>query len=289
MICLVLCGLDSVVLGLSGPGPEESHEALTLAQELSHPFSLAFALVLPSGSISLRREGTGSPGAGRGSYCALVPSRVSVLVGAWGLSCGAGRWPEQGQGEEGIAQIRQGLAALQATGAELHGRIFLPCWPRRMGRAEQAEEGLSVLAEALAIVEKTGERLLRGGAVSAQGRADASVQTSLESRKVQASQKSKIETDPRPLTPDPQGEAEACFLQGDRDCAQAASQVAGAAGGDEPCPAVAAAGQESTKLTSCYPRSTAGSPKGLTPKICKRPRRCWTSWRRRRDEVLGDR
>jgi len=33
----------------------------------------------------------------------------------------------------------------------------------------------------------------------------------------------------------------------------------------------------STRLTACYPRSTSGSPKGLTPKTCKRPTRCWMS------------
>ena len=37
-----LCGLGPVVSWLSGPGSEESHEALTLAQELSHPFSLVY-------------------------------------------------------------------------------------------------------------------------------------------------------------------------------------------------------------------------------------------------------
>ena len=65
---------------------------------------------------------------------------------------------EQGQVEEGIAQIQQGLAAYRATGAESGGRIFLPCWPRRMGKVGQVEEGLTVLAEALAQVDKTGER-----------------------------------------------------------------------------------------------------------------------------------
>ena len=31
------------------------------------------------------------------------------------------------------------------------------------------------------------------------------------------------------------------------------------------------------KLTSCYPQSMAGLPKALTPKTCKRRRRCWRS------------
>ena len=39
--CVGFWGLGLVVSWLSGPGSAESHEALTLAQELSHPFSLA--------------------------------------------------------------------------------------------------------------------------------------------------------------------------------------------------------------------------------------------------------
>ena len=78
---------------------------------------------------------------------------------------------EQGQGEEGIAQIRQGLAALQATGAELTRPYFLALLAEAYGKGGQTEEGLAVLAEALAQVDKTGERYLRGGAVSAKWRA----------------------------------------------------------------------------------------------------------------------
>ena len=68
---------------------------------------------------------------------------------------GAGR---AGTGEEGIAQIRQGLAAYRATGAEVGRSHFLALLAEAYGKAGQTEEGLSVLAEALAAVDKTGER-----------------------------------------------------------------------------------------------------------------------------------
>ena len=64
----------------------------------------------------------------------------------------------QGQGEEGIAQMRQGLDAFRATGAELSQSYFLALLAEAYGKVGQAEEGLTVLAEALATVEKTGER-----------------------------------------------------------------------------------------------------------------------------------
>jgi predicted ATPase len=65
---------------------------------------------------------------------------------------------EQGEVEEGIGQIRQGLAAYQARGAELMRPYFLALLSEAGRKAGRAEEGLDVLAEALATAHKTGER-----------------------------------------------------------------------------------------------------------------------------------
>jgi predicted ATPase len=64
---------------------------------------------------------------------------------------------EQGQHETGIAQMRQGIAALQATGAEAHRLSYLALLAEAYGKVGQAEEGLTVLAEALTTWEKTGQ------------------------------------------------------------------------------------------------------------------------------------
>src|SRR5439155_11484234 len=65
---------------------------------------------------------------------------------------------EQGQGEEGIAQLHQGLNTYRATGAGIGRTQFLALLAEAHGKVGQAEEGLKVLAEALATVNKTGER-----------------------------------------------------------------------------------------------------------------------------------
>jgi predicted ATPase len=65
---------------------------------------------------------------------------------------------EQGQGEEGIAQIRRGLTAMQATGAETARSYYVAQLAEAYGKGGQIEEGIAVLAEALAIVDKHGER-----------------------------------------------------------------------------------------------------------------------------------
>ena len=67
------------------------------------------------------------------------------------------------------------------------------------------EEGLPVLAEALDLVHKTGEHWYNAELHRLRG------ELTLAQSKVQ-NLKSQV-TDPRPLTPDPQGEAEVCFLK----------------------------------------------------------------------------
>ena len=65
---------------------------------------------------------------------------------------------EQGQSEEGISQIRQGLANQEAIGAGILKSYYLALLAEAYGKAGQAEEGLAALAEALTVVDKTGER-----------------------------------------------------------------------------------------------------------------------------------
>jgi predicted ATPase len=65
---------------------------------------------------------------------------------------------EQNQGTEGIAQIRQGLAAYRSTGAELARTHCLALLAEVYGKVGQIEEGLAAVAEALAMVEKNKDR-----------------------------------------------------------------------------------------------------------------------------------
>jgi predicted ATPase len=64
---------------------------------------------------------------------------------------------EQGQVEEGMAQMQQGLAAWRATGADGGRPYFLGLLAEACGKAGQPEEGLILLTEVLAVVEKNEE------------------------------------------------------------------------------------------------------------------------------------
>jgi predicted ATPase len=116
---------------------------------------------------------------------------------------------EQGQLDEGLAQMREGLAARRTTGAELAQPYFLALQAEVYGKIGQEEQALSLLTEALAAVHTTGSHRQEAELYRFKG------ELSLQSRQVKASQNKSEIASPQPLTPSPQAEAEAeaCFLK----------------------------------------------------------------------------
>jgi predicted ATPase len=196
-------------LGFPNQALQRCHETLTLAQELSHPYSLVVALDLAVRLHQLRREVQ----LARESAEAVIALSTEQGFPHWlvlGTIWRGWALAEQGQVEEGIIQIRQGLAARRAKGAEGRRPYFLAQLAAAYGKGGQVEEGLTVLAEALAIMNKTGERFYEAELYRLKGQLTLQKESQTAKGK---RQKSKIETDPRSLMPDTQGEAEACFLK----------------------------------------------------------------------------
>jgi predicted ATPase len=152
-----LVALALWLLGYPDQALRRSREALTLAQELSHPFSLAFALALAALLHHFRREEQAVQERAE-AVIALAHEQGFSRWEAFGITLGGWALVAQGQREEGIAQMRQGLAAWQATGQELGRLSLLALLAEMYGKVGQAELGLSVIAEALALMDKTGER-----------------------------------------------------------------------------------------------------------------------------------
>jgi predicted ATPase/class 3 adenylate cyclase len=164
-----LYGYDSGVHGLAFEAlalwylgyPDQAlrriHDALTLAQELSHPFSLALALDFADWLHQLRREGQAVQERAA-ALMALATDQGFPFWDACGTIHRGWALAEQGQSAEGIAQMCQGIAAYRATGAELQRPYYLALLAEVYGKAGQADEGLRVLAEALTAVHTGGER-----------------------------------------------------------------------------------------------------------------------------------
>jgi class 3 adenylate cyclase/predicted ATPase len=144
-------------LGYPDQALKKIHETLALAQELSHPFSLAVGLMNACIVYSLRQEWQAAQERAE-ALIVLATEQGFTLWLAWVTILRGWALAEQGRGEEGIAQMSQGIGAWRATGAELLRPHFLALLAEAYGKAGQAEEGLAALAEALEVVDKSGER-----------------------------------------------------------------------------------------------------------------------------------
>jgi len=156
MACCAYAAWALWLLGYAGQALQRSQEAILLAQE--HLLSLAQALSWAAWLHQLRREPHAAKECAERATVLCSEQRFPYFL-AWGTVMQGWALAALGQGEAGMAQMRQGLAAHRATGAEEHRPFFLALLAEACGRAGQVEEGLSVLTEALAAVDKTGERV----------------------------------------------------------------------------------------------------------------------------------
>ena len=145
-------------LAIRDQASRRSQEALALAQELDHPFTLAFALLIAGAMFHLlRREGQRAQTAAKALVrltteegFAQLQAKATVLQGSVQV--------EHGQVDEGIAQMHRGLATYRAIGVGTQYPHLLALLAEAYGKAGRAEEGLKTLSEALGVVEKNGER-----------------------------------------------------------------------------------------------------------------------------------
>jgi predicted ATPase len=145
------------LLGYPEQALQRSQEAITLAREVSHANSMVYALNFAAIVHSLRREWQATHALTK-EACALCAEQGFPFWLALGNILHGWTLAEEGQTNEGIAQMRQGLAAYQATGAASWRTCFLSLLIEVNWKNHQDEEGLTVLAEAFALVEKNDER-----------------------------------------------------------------------------------------------------------------------------------
>jgi predicted ATPase len=191
-------------LGYPDQALTRSRAALTLVQEIAHPLTTVLVWLVDTWlhrclhevrTVQQRAEAMIALCNEQGFSAFLA---LAIVWRGWALAM-------QRQEEEGIQQIHQGLAALRATGAELFRPYFLGLLAEAYGKAGQVEEGLTALAEALAAVDRTGERMYEAELYRLKG------ELTLQQFGVRGSEFGV--TNPQSLTPNPQSEAEACFLK----------------------------------------------------------------------------
>jgi predicted ATPase len=157
MGCRIFAARTLWILGYPDQALQWSHEAITLARELLHPFSLAYALIRAARLHEFRGEWQAAQGQAE-ALIALAREQGFAQVLAIGLIQWGSVLAAQGHAQEGITQIRQGLAAHRTTGAELTRPFYLALLAEAYRTRGQPEEGLRVLAEAVAAAHNFGER-----------------------------------------------------------------------------------------------------------------------------------
>jgi predicted ATPase len=144
-------------LGFPDSALKRSSEALALAESLSQLRSLGYALNF-AGTLRQFRGETGAAQKNAESLTTLSVEHgftdflaLATILRGWTMAA-------QRPSEKGIAQIREGLAALRATGFELARPHFLCSLAEACTEAGRFDDALSALTEALAAANQREER-----------------------------------------------------------------------------------------------------------------------------------
>ena len=151
---------DARLLGYLGyleQAATKIEHALKLAQNLAHPFSLAFAW---HNAAEVHRQRADVQTSLKCAEQTLEISReqgfplwlaLAQIYHGWALA-------HLGRHEEALATIPRGIADYRPAGHEMAIPRFLVLLAEAYGQAGRASEGLGVLDEALAIVQRSGDR-----------------------------------------------------------------------------------------------------------------------------------
>jgi predicted ATPase/DNA-binding SARP family transcriptional activator len=155
-VCALALAAQSLwFLGCPDQALKRLHEALALAQELSHPQSLALALQCGAKIHQFRQEEQAAQEWAEAAITLATEyglgqvAAQSAILRGWALT-------RQGQAEEGIPQMRHGLDAWRAAGTEIEHDHYISLLAEAY-KVGKIQEGLTLLAEALAGAQRRGE------------------------------------------------------------------------------------------------------------------------------------
>jgi predicted ATPase len=134
----------------------KSEESIALAREVSHPFTLAIALGYAAMLDVFRQEGKLAL-ARAGEASAVCRKHGFAYYLAWAEILAGWATAVEGDTAGGLVQLRHGLDALKATGAELRLPFYYGLLAEACGLAGQVGEALANVASGFAFQSKNGE------------------------------------------------------------------------------------------------------------------------------------
>ena len=144
-------------LGYPEQARQKSQKACTLAEELSHPHTLVFVLLLASRVHQYRREGQATQELSEKILSLSIehgfPLRIAAanFMRGWALA-------EQENRIEGIAQMHKGMSEWHSTGTKTNHTYFKTRLSETYGKEGQPEVGLNLITEALSMINESDER-----------------------------------------------------------------------------------------------------------------------------------
>ena len=152
--CLAFLVSTLGFLGYPDQARQRAEEARQLAQELAHPYSLAFARYRASLYALFCRQAPTAQALAQEVLDVATPHGFPFYA-ALGTAVRGGALVRQGQGEAGLALLRQGLRGLYTTGTQPAPHWLV--WQAELyGYVGQPAEGLRLLAEARVQADTTG-------------------------------------------------------------------------------------------------------------------------------------
>ncbi len=144
------------LLGFPDQALDRARDGLTLAEELSHPVSLAHALSYALQVRLCRREARAIQERVE-TLSALASEQNFVPYLALGTFFQGWAQTQHGQNEAGVAGMRQGLAARRAMQRAREESGLITVLAEALGKTGPAEEGLRLLQQALAADADSGK------------------------------------------------------------------------------------------------------------------------------------
>lgn len=157
VMCLCYSAWGQWELGRADDALERIHRVQALARTLGHRFSQAEASAFAASVHHFRGETEAA--LAHAEHCVALCEEHGFAVWLAHARVMRGRlWCEQGRVDEGVAEMVEGHALWQRTGAVVTQPFYLALLAEGHALARQPERGLARLREALAIAQRTGER-----------------------------------------------------------------------------------------------------------------------------------
>jgi class 3 adenylate cyclase/predicted ATPase len=155
--CLFYTACALWYLGYPDQALERSRQALALAREINHPFSLTSALTFVSAFHQFRREPEVAEELAREAISVSAQQGIQVWLPMANVVQGWAR-SERGAAEEAVKQIRGGVDAWRAGGAASSLPHLLSMLAEALRKIGRKEEALAVLADSISLADAKDER-----------------------------------------------------------------------------------------------------------------------------------